>query len=839
MLITPASYESLPLQNEIDRFEAVTRVFDKETAPVIPIIFGTDLASMMIDDVQMRRYILVERAVYDTRAFDSPEWERAVQAVRQALDAAAEGRPPQPPPDPPEMVLRRARIEVGRQGRWGWLLGDDLAVMSAASDLTEEAMEVRSYFGPTQALISPWLKRPVGGLRDLTLLRLNPVLELPQPFTVDPVKPGTAVEFYTQSLDRAVKGLIGDAASDRSFGLMFQEGEIRLGPAAWAVWDIEEGRYLGVSSRAAGGDFRIFSLMDLRELAGKPARSAAIRPPSAHIHDDSWTIEDRLDYALYGRAIKEFVEHPDTKPPLVIAVQGPWGQGKTSLMRIAQDRLDGQHADLVAWRNATASALEPPSELTLKDLRDSLDGEIEIETGVAAEVRSVWFNPWKYQSSEAIWAGLAHAILTQLPARLTRREQEMFWLKLQRDRIDPAAIRRDIHRLIFERLLPWLALAALVAVAFALACLIAGASAAFGAVGALAAGAATATASWLEVRRRALNGKLEGSYRRYVRQPEYEGKMGYFHHVEEDVRAALKLLTGESRSTVVFIDDLDRCGAAKISEVFEAINLFLSGDYPNCVFILGIDAQVVASAMETVHRQALGEDQGDKDDLKGNLGWRFLDKFIQLSFVMPRLSKRQQGLYLASLIEAPDGAGADRETGGSMHFAERVRRNLAAGRIGVEQAAKEVGGLTEETTSQRLAVQQIAEDVIALGARDFSDSDPEANESLRRRLEYLSDNPRTIKRAVNLYRFYRFIAWAREASASKLEVADPDLIASWTVIAARWPQVVHWLQTEGRDSPDPEGLLRKKWVEDEPDLGKFLTAERNLDLKEAMDCGLW
>ena len=52
---------------------------------------------------------------------------------------------------------------------------------------------------------------------------------------------------------------------------------------------------------------------------------------------------------------------------------------------------------------------------------------------------------------------------------------------------------------------------------------------------------------------------------------------------------------------MIFVDDLDRCSPAKVGEVIEAINLFLAGEYPNCAFVIGIDAEVVAASMEVVH----------------------------------------------------------------------------------------------------------------------------------------------------------------------------------------------------------------------------------------------
>ena len=49
---------------------------------------------------------------------------------------------------------------------------------------------------------------------------------------------------------------------------------------------------------------------------------------------------------------------------------------------------------------------------------------------------------------------------------------------------------------------------------------------------------------------------------------------------------------------VIFIDDLDRCFPAKVGQVVEAINLFLAGDLPKCMFVIGMDTELVAAALQ-------------------------------------------------------------------------------------------------------------------------------------------------------------------------------------------------------------------------------------------------
>lgn len=62
--------------------------------------------------------------------------------------------------------------------------------------------------------------------------------------------------------------------------------------------------------------------------------------PDMPIARDFWTADDALGYAPYADAIAAFVRHRGTRPPLTIGVTAPWGAGKTSLMRMVQERLD-------------------------------------------------------------------------------------------------------------------------------------------------------------------------------------------------------------------------------------------------------------------------------------------------------------------------------------------------------------------------------------------------------------------------------------------------------------------------------------------------------------------
>ncbi|MCC5887775.1 MAG: hypothetical protein JJT88_15170 [Gammaproteobacteria bacterium] len=78
--------------------------------------------------------------------------------------------------------------------------------------------------------------------------------------------------------------------------------------------------------------------------------------------------QDRLGFQPYVEAVAEFILAEQTRPPLALAINAPWGQGKTSFMNMLDQQLK---------RSAE---------------------------GTTTRVATTWFNPWKYSEPEQIWA---------------------------------------------------------------------------------------------------------------------------------------------------------------------------------------------------------------------------------------------------------------------------------------------------------------------------------------------------------------------------------------------------------------------------------------------------
>jgi ribosomal protein L7/L12 len=93
---------------------------------------------------------------------------------------------------------------------------------------------------------------------------------------------------------------------------------------------------------------------------------------------------------------------------------------------------------------------------------------------------------------------------------------------------------------------------------------------------------------------------------------------------------------GGTRRLIFFIDDLDRCSAETTLSMMEALKLYLN--LPGCVYFLGVDRSAVERSIS--HRY------GDKATSE----IQYLDKIVQLPFIVPPTTPDAMGQYVSSLL---------------------------------------------------------------------------------------------------------------------------------------------------------------------------------------------
>lgn len=554
----------------------------------------------------------------------------------------------------------------------------------------------------------------------------------------------------------------------------------------------------------------------------------ALAAPTPKMVSDRWVKDDALGYEAYARTIATLITHDETVPPLTIGIKAPWGAGKTSLMKMVQYILDGDAA-ITEENRAERFNQEAGTDIKFKDILAGFKKDIRVdqlqpkasEKGRRYHISpraTIWFNPWKYQNSEQIWAGLAHCIISQVTARMTRENRERFWLKLHARRVDVDQIRYQIYALAWKKFLP-LGLAYGVAFVMFLALSISWLGLTnlipqIGALGIIGAG----ILNWL-TKQAKFSEKVSGAFQNLILEPDYEGKAGFLHLVELDIREVLDLVATPKSPLVIFVDDLDRCAPNKVAEVVEAINLFLSGDYPNCIFVMGMEPGMVAAALEVankdliekIHEFSLVEEQTP-------LGWRFMEKIIQLPLVIPPPTNPAVKGYVDVLIGRPDAGSLLAPTPQELLLPEENKVEAYMKEFkdakSVAEVVQKTDKLLEESDSSDKTA--IAEASKRMYSQKFKDRDPVIGRFIESATTLFQANPRQIKRYVNLFRFFSTLRHAITVDRSLCEGIRPELpsdeaMTKFVALCVHWPQATDCLRKmldiKEEESPKAISLL--------------------------------
>ncbi len=325
----------------------------------------------------------------------------------------------------------------------------------------------------------------------------------------------------------------------------------------------------------------------------------------------SWTDQeiksldaDRLNFGTYSRVLAQVILDADT--PLTIGVFGPWGCGKTSLMRLVEESLG---------RAATTEE---------------------------KKVWTVWFNPWRYDREQALWRALILRVLGLLRVELLGKDnahkapdelpEDKQQLGHELEDLESSLYREVEREEIGGVTVDWEKMAT-------------------GAVGwvtrlslGLIPGLGGPLSKMVEQAQKKLSGDDLDTLFAAVQR---ERRKVHRDHVRslEQFRGNLENLVKThidkpNRRLVVFIDDLDRCLPEKAIEVLEAIKLFL--DVPGCVFLIGADRNVIEEGIRVKYKSFLSGLGGDvsPDELAERLpisGENYLEKIVQLPFHIPPL----------------------------------------------------------------------------------------------------------------------------------------------------------------------------------------------------------
>lgn len=481
---------------------------------------------------------------------------------------------------------------------------------------------------------------------------------------------------------------------------------------------------------------------------------------------DRPTRDDSLGFKPYVAAIKDFLTNDSTRGPLTLSVEGEWGTGKSSFMQQLAAALGEGHGKVVE------------------------------------------FNAWRHEKFDALWAAFVLKFVEDL-------SRQMSWPRRWLAELRLAWIRYDWKAGWFNSLL-FLTGAAFFALAIGLTVIylttggwqnilrLARSGDILKAIG-LTGGFAGSVVSFLYILKKALSlavTPLTIDLRKYLDMPDYRGNCSFIERFHRDFSRVVKIYAGRGKKVFVLIDDLDRCEVPRAAELMQAINLMIS-DTSELFFIIGMDREKIAAGLAVkfekllpylASRETPGRDEAREapDPLSGlEYGYNFVEKFIQLPFLVPQPSRENFRRFISTLDGGPGG----------------------------------LQGPDEEAVSERPDLVEILND------RDS----PRFKNIVLTVAPALDFNPRRIKQFVNLFRLKAHIAsrtglFARPDPGSPYVPLTLERLGKFVALMLRWPllasdlaadrtlldilQRIAWGETETTTSrwaskPKLIGLLRE------------------------------
>ena len=553
-----------------------------------------------------------------------------------------------------------------------------------------------------------------------------------------------------------------------------------------------------------GDDPHFLEITVPKDYGGVEAQGTlAYRYTESSFHSDVPAAKDELDVNDYANAIARFVLHPQTHAPITIGIHGPWGKGKSSFMKLIDSALIkyaevNRAGNTQKWNDlvsrliqaesvqaavARAQLGEEQKEEQQREYERLRDEERalweEMKTTAKKSVLTVRFNAWQFEDAKQTWAGLASVISEQLEALLPWHSRQ--WLKIK------YAWRHRKSEIILNVLVP-LGIFIVFAVLFA-----------FGLskwatpqddsvskllklvlpAGSMILAAWYASSQFVKVAQPITERVLS-----YVAMPNYREQMGFQHRVKDDLQFVYTFLSNRLNTSsfdravtfrlVVYIDDLDRCSENKIMEILQAINLILA-DCEFFVFV-GMDTDMIYRAINSSY----------KKDPNDRFADSYLSKVIQISFFLPDSKTSTRVGYLSTLFSA-------------------------ASRLALASSAATNGNQTAPTAqnTDTAAVEELPYDlsqllkIVPVQVKEAEDT-PDELQAFTDYCDFIDDNPREIKRLINIHRLIKILVQKPNAPL------NPDRqkkLAKWLIFCDKWPHLVGNVLDNPNDQPSGHTLL--------------------------------
>jgi hypothetical protein len=428
---------------------------------------------------------------------------------------------------------------------------------------------------------------------------------------------------------------------------------------------------------------------------------------------------------------------------------------------------------------------------------------------------TIWFNAWKFDQEEQLWAALALEVLDQIKRKYNFFQRIIFWFRLMFKRFSFAALWTVIKTValpLFFGLFYWIYTSYMKQLPNVPPLQVFGFQIP---LGQLLLGAGIVVSALIQTLKIARD-PFQLQMKNVFDKPNYKDKIGFLGSFQEDFARIVSLATEphlgwQPRKLVIFIDDLDRCEPPKAADIIEGINLFL--DSQRCVFVLGMDPAAVVASIENKYKD-LFEKLRQENMALVSPGRLFLDKIIQVPFQVPQSTEPDIAKLIADIMQPEVKSKRpvsiqnrnNAKNGAQPPITPEPDRALQPERA--ENTQLETDGMQPNSPLPNTG---------PVPAPDSTESAPDIGPkidhasyklehiqtAIKEGAKFLPENPRQVKKYMNLFRFYVYIADARGLIRFREEGSDKrqmgltlNRLAIWVAWSVRWSEIAKPLSEE-------------------------------------------
>jgi hypothetical protein len=372
-------------------------------------------------------------------------------------------------------------------------------------------------------------------------------------------------------------------------------------------------------------------------------------PPATEFSVADWAVTDAplkpgdldsLNFTPMALGLSRFIRNPKTEPPVTIAIEGEWGEGKSSVMGL-------------------------------------LRGDLE-----KSRFRPVWFNAWHHQSEDQLLAALLEHIKTQavppwwhidnwifrvhllrirfrekwaLMITLTLAFSASFAYEISRHSVrqdDLAKFAQEFVQLV-KYLLPWSSQKEL--------------PGDLGHFGLLATILAMLAAILNKAKTFGIDpAKLTDNLRQATTIKDIKPDPGIRRQFSSEFGDLCSAWSWGGRRVIIFIDDLDRCRPESVITVLESVNFLTSAG--KCMIVMGMAQKQVTHCVglgfkdiaesEEAYRGGCNTEQ-EKARARFNFGTFYIKKLVNIVAPLPKTTEEQRRRVLE--LKAAESRRQDQE----------------------------------------------------------------------------------------------------------------------------------------------------------------------------------